>query len=141
VSYLLDTNVISEWTKPRPKPSVVVWLGAANEDDVFMSVVSFAELRRGVELLPEGARRERLATWIDHDLAGRFHGRVLNVDRNLADMWGDVMAHGQREGRPLSAMDGFFAATAKLHDLTLVTRNAAHFEVLPIRIYNPWEVD
>ncbi|HXM58764.1 MAG TPA: type II toxin-antitoxin system VapC family toxin [Candidatus Dormibacteraeota bacterium] len=141
MSYLLDTNVISEWTRPRPKPSVVAWLAAANEDDVFLSVVTFAELRRGVELLRDGVRRERLASWIDHDLAGRFHGRVLNVDRILADVWGDVMARSQRDGRPLSAMDGFLAATATLHDLTLVTRNARDFEVLPIRLYNPWEVD
>src|ERR1700716_2731093 len=68
VSFLLDTNVVSEWAKPRPEPGVVAWLAATDEDEVFMSVVSFAELNRGVGLMPVGQRRNRLLDWIAYDL-------------------------------------------------------------------------
>lgn len=141
MSFLLDTNVVSEWAKPRPEPTVVTWLAAVDEDEVFMSVISFAELRRGVELLPAGERRERLASWIAEDLTARFHGRVLDVDRRVADAWGRIMSHGQRVGRVLGAMDAFFAATAESHDLTLVTRNVKDFERLGLPLHNPWAAD
>ena len=137
--YLLDTNVVCEWAKPRPEPKVVAWFDAVDEDEVFLSVISFAELRRGVELLPAGQRREDLATWIAGDLSERFHGRVLDVDRHAAETWGRVMARGQRSGRSLTAMDGFFAATAESRDLTLVTRNVKDFEGLGVAILDPWQ--
>lgn len=139
MSFLLDTNVVSEWARPRPEPRVVEWMAGVDEDEVFMSVVSFAELRRGVELMPDGERRRRLATWISEDLSARFHGRVIGVDRRIADAWGELMARSTRVGRPLAAIDGFFAAAASCHDLTLVTRNVKDFESLDLRLYNPWE--
>jgi toxin FitB len=138
VSFLLDTNVLSEWVKPHPKPGVVAWLAAVDEDEVFMSVISFAELRRGVELLPAGHRRERLANWIADDLTARLHGRVLDVDWRVADAWGQIMSRSQRAGRVLGAMDAFFAATAESHDLTLVTRNTRHFDDLGLALHDPW---
>ena len=141
MSYLLDTNVLSEWVKQRPEPTVVAWLEAVDEDDVFLSVISFAELRRGVELLPAGRRREDLATWIAEDLTERFHDRVLHVDRHVADAWGRVMARSQRSGRSLTAMDAFFAATAASRDLTLATRNVKDFEGLGVPILDPWHTE
>jgi toxin FitB len=138
VSFLLDTNVLSEWVKPRPDPGVVAWLATVDEDEVFMSVISFAELRRGVEVMPAGHRRERLANWIADDLTARFHGRVLDVDRRVADAWGPIMSRSQRAGRVLGAMDGFFAATAESNDLTLVTRNTREFESLGLALHDPW---
>jgi predicted nucleic acid-binding protein len=140
VSWLLDTNVVSEWAKPRPEENVVAWLAAVDEDDVFMSVVSFAELRRGVELLGAGQRRERLTTWIAEDLTSRFDGRILDVDRRIADAWGRLMARSQRAGKVLTAMDAFFAATAESHDMTLVTRNTQDFANLGVPLHNPWGV-
>jgi predicted nucleic acid-binding protein len=139
VTFLLDTNVISEWVRPRPDENVVAWLAEVDEEQVFMSVVSFAELRRGVDLLPAGRRRSRLEGWIAEDLAARFHGRVLDVDRPVADTWGRIMARCQRAGRMLGSMDAFFAATAASHELTLVTRNVRDFESAGIPLCNPWE--
>lgn len=138
MSYLLDTNVLSEWVKPAPEANVVAWLEAVDEDDVFMSVVSFAELGRGVELLPPGRRRQDLAIWIAEDLTERFHGRVLDVDRRVADAWGHVMVRCQRSGRTPTPMDAFFAATAESHGLTLVTRNVRDFEGLNVPLLDPW---
>jgi len=139
MSFLLDTNVISEWVRPRPDTNVVAWLEEVDEEQVFLSVVSFAELRRGIELLPSGRRRDRLEDWVANDLRERFHGRVLDVDWQVADAWGRIMARGQLAGRRLGSMDGFFAATAEANQLALVTRNVRDFGGLGVPLHNPWE--
>jgi predicted nucleic acid-binding protein len=138
VNFLLDTNVVSEWTKPRPDAGVVTFLAAADEDRVFISVVTLAELRHGIELMPAGARRDRLDTWLTEQMPARFDSRVLSVDVATANAWGRIMARGRAGGRPVGAMDGFIAATAEQHDLTLVTRNVVDFDALGIRLVNPW---
>lgn len=138
MSFLLDTNVVSEWVKPRPDPNVAAWLASADEDDVFMSVASFAEIRRGLELMPRGGRHDRLAAWLAHDLPTRFQGRILDIDRQIAEAWGTLMARGQQRGITLGTMDAFFAATAASHGLTLVTRNVKDFEQVGIPLFNPW---
>jgi len=138
LNFLLDTNVVSEWTKPRPDPGVQAWLAAADEDRVFISVVTLAELRHGVERLPAGARRDRLDRWLTDQLPARFEARLLAIDAETAHGWGRVMARRQAAGRPVGTMDAFIAATAEHHDLTLVTRNVADFAGLGIRLVNPW---
>jgi hypothetical protein len=138
VNFLLDTNVVSEWTKPRPDAGVVTWLARADEDRVFISVITLAELRHGIERLPPGARYDRLDVWLVEQVPARFEARVLPIDAATANVWGRVMARGQAGGRPVGAMDAFIAATAEQHDLTLVTRNVADFDALGIRLVNPW---
>jgi predicted nucleic acid-binding protein len=136
--FLLDTNVVSEWTKPRPNAGVVKWLAQVEEDDVFVSVVTFAELRHGVERLPAGDRRRRLDEWLRNDLALRFEERIIGVDGAIADEWGRVIARREARGRPIGAMDALIAATAQIHDLILVTRNVADFRVTAKSVLNPW---
>jgi predicted nucleic acid-binding protein len=138
VSFLIDTNVVSEWVRPRPDPRVVAWFAEADEDRVFLSVVTLAELRRGVSRLAESHRRNRLDDWLRHELPLRFEGRILEIDAVVAAAWGDVMAEREQRGRPISAMDAFIAATARVYRLTLVTRNAADFEESVPEIVNPW---
>ncbi|MFI4988415.1 MAG: type II toxin-antitoxin system VapC family toxin [Alphaproteobacteria bacterium] len=138
MSFLLDTNVISEWVKPHPDPGVVAWLAEADEDRVFVSVVTLAEVRHGIELMAAGRRRDRLDAWLTDELPLRFEGRILAVDREIADAWGKVMARGRSAGRRMSAMDAFLAATAEVHDLTLVTHNISDFEISGQPIVNPW---
>ena len=138
MTYLLDTNLVSEWTKPRPDIGVVAWLAEADEDRLFISVITLAELRHGIERLPVGARRKRLDAWLNDELPTRFEGRTLPIDPETAQAWGRLMARAQATGRALGAMDGFIAATAERHDFTLVTRNVADFESLGIRLENPW---
>lgn len=139
MTYLLDTNVVSEWVKPHPHPRVVAWLHDVDEEQVFLSVATLAEIRRGIELLPSGKRRDSLASWLTGDLPSRFEGRVLDIDGPIAESWGKVMAYSQKTGRHVGAMDAFFAATAVVHRLTLVTRNIRDFEGLGIGLLNPWE--
>lgn len=139
MNYLLDTNVVSEWGKPAPDEGVVRWTAEADEDRLFLSVVALAELRRGMERLPVGPRRTRLGEWLDGELLPRFDERLLAIDAAVADTWGRVVARSEAAGRPIGAMDAFLAATAEVHDLTLVTRNSAHFAHLGRPVLNPWE--
>ncbi|HLY65115.1 MAG TPA: type II toxin-antitoxin system VapC family toxin [Chloroflexota bacterium] len=136
--FLLDTNVLSEWVKPLPDAGVVEWLEEVDEDRVRLSVASFAEVRHGIERMSPGSRRERLAIWLHDELPARFEGRLLDIDRAVAQWWGILMADARRAGRGLSVMDGFFAATAKHYDLTLVTRNVRDFQSAGIALLNPW---
>lgn len=141
MSFLLDTNVISESAKPRPDAGVLSWLATVSEDEVYLSVITLAELRHGVERMPAGARRSALDGWVTDALPARFANRLLPIDPATADQWGRTIARGQAAGRPLSAMDGFIAATAERHRLTLVTRNISDFEVTGVRLLNPWNGD
>jgi hypothetical protein len=138
VSFLLDTNVVSEWTKPHPNTGVIEWLEQVNEDDVFLSVVTFAELRHGIERLPAGARRKRLDDWLRSELPARFEGRIALVDGAVADEWGRLVARHETAGRPIHAMDALIAATAQVHSLTLVTRNVSDFKASLKSMLNPW---
>ena len=139
MNFLLDTNVLSEVQRPAPDLKVLGWLDAVDEDRVFISVVSIAELRRGVALMDAGRRRDALAAWLANDLPGRFAGRILPIDYAVAGQWGDLMAQSRRSGVALSVMDGFFAATALAKDLTLVTRNVRDFASFGLALLNPWD--
>jgi predicted nucleic acid-binding protein len=140
VNFLLDTNLVSEWIKPRPNPGVVGWLADVDEDRVFISVVTLAELRHGVERLGIGRRRKRLDEWIEDELIFRFDKRILPIDTATADAWGRIVAHREGLGRPIGTMDAFIAAAARVHKLTLATRNKADFELTVDAIVNPWSI-
>lgn len=116
----------------------MAWLAEADEDRVFISVVTLAELRRGIARLPQSHRRNRLDEWLQDDLPLRFEGRILPIDAAVAAAWGDIVAERERRGRPISAMDAFIAGTARVHHLTLVTRNGADFQGSVPEILNPW---
>jgi predicted nucleic acid-binding protein len=137
VNFLLDTNAVSEWVKARPNPGVIRWMESADEDRVFLSVISLAELRCGVERMPAGARRNRLEAWLRDELPLRFEGRILPVDDDVAGAWGRAVSRSEALGRPVRAMDAFLAATAEIHRLTLVTRNVSDFPMLK-SVVNPW---
>jgi len=138
MNFLLDTNVLSEPMKERPNSGVLSWLSQANEDEVFVSVVTITELRYGVERLATGKRRERLDGWLRNDLIARFAGRILPVDLRIADACGGLMARSESMGRPLEARDAFIAATAEVHGLILVTRNTSDFAPTVKAIVSPW---
>ena len=135
---LLDTNVLSEVTRPAPDARVLDWLDGLDEDRSFISVVSIAEIRRGVALMDEGRKREALAEWLARDLPQRFEQRILPVDEPVALAWGDLMGLAKRRGRGLSSMDGLIAATAIAQQLTLATRNTRNFEGFGIELFDPW---
>lgn len=138
MNFLLDTNVVSEWVKPRPNPGVVEWLATEDEDRQFLSVATLAELSYGVERLPGGRKRAQLQEWLETELTDRFEGRLVVIDEAVAATWGKLLANADAAGRPLGAMDGFLAATAVVHQMTLVTRNEMDFAAAGIKTCNPW---
>src|SRR5260221_13679522 len=111
--FLLDTNVLSEFKRRgEPNPLVKQWLEAADTASLYASVLTLAEIRFGVELLPPGKRRTQLEEWLHRDLPAWFGRRVLPVDTSIADRWGELRAQAQTKGRPLLVVDGLLAATA-----------------------------
>jgi predicted nucleic acid-binding protein len=138
MTFLLDTNAVSEWIKPRPNAGLVTWLAETEEDSVYLSVVTLAELRHGVAGLAAGRRRERLDHWLTHELPGRFEGRILPIEASIADQWGRLSAAAKAAGRPIHAMDAFLAATARVHNLTIVTRDLSAFDPIKVPAFSPW---
>lgn len=136
--FLLDTNVVSEWVKPQPNGGVVQWLENVDEDRVFLSVVTLTEIRYGIERMAKSKRRLRLEDWLSKELPLRFENRILPVDEIIADVSGRFAAWSEAAGRQLAAMDAFLAATAHIHQLTLVTRNQSDFEIVLQETLNPW---
>jgi toxin FitB len=139
VNFLLDTNIISESVRPRPDSGVMRWLAEADEDTLYLSVLSLAEISHGVDKIPEGPRKRALEEWLRESLPERFESRLLPVDREVSLSWGALMIRAARKGITLSVVDGFFAATGFVFGLTLVTRNVRRFERLEIQLLNPWK--
>ena len=137
--YLLDTCVVSEVTKKRPSKRVITWLEQQDEFSLFLSVITLGELQKGISKLPDGRKRRRLADWVERDLAGRFTGRVLNVDQEIATRWGDLSVAAERKGRRVPVLDGLLAATALTSGMVLATRNTRDVEPTGVAVFDPWE--
>jgi predicted nucleic acid-binding protein len=137
--FLLDTNCISELIRPQPDRRVMEWMDSANESALYLSVLTLGEIRRGVAILTQSARRTKLETWLEIDLKARFHGRILLIDEAVADRWGSLSAEMKRKGKPLPVIDGLLAATAIHHNLTIVSRNVSDFAPTRVPLLNPWE--
>ncbi len=141
MSYLIDTNVLSELRKKKPDPNVVKWFEHRARQSLYLSVLTLGEIRKGIEALndPIGSvRRQALIEWLEQDLPTFFLGRVLPVDASVADRWGRLQAQA---ARPLPAIDSLLAATALHRNLTLVTRNLKDFSGMKLSVINPWEGD
>jgi toxin FitB len=135
VSWLLDTNVISELARPAPNPVVAQWL-MAHEDELFLSVLTLGELQKGISSLVDSRRRRRLTSWLDREIRPWFAARLLPVDERVAVRWGRLQA---QVGQPLPAIDSLIAATALEHGLTLATRNTQDMARMGASLFNPWE--
>jgi toxin FitB len=98
-----------------------------------------AEIRLGIELLPQGRKRSRLRAWLDDDLAARFEGRIIDIDRAIAEAWAQIVAYGRARGARPPVLDAFLAATALVHVMTLVTRNERDLADLDVPVLNPWQ--
>ncbi len=138
MSFLLDTNVVSEWIKPGPNAGVMSWLAEVDEGQTCLSVVTITELIYGVERMKPGVRRRRLDAWLHQELLNRFDGRIMPVDLAVAAECGRLLARSQAAGRPIEARDAFIAATSEVYGLTLVTRNVSHFQFVVKSLFMPW---
>lgn len=147
VSYLIDTNVLSELRRKQPDAHVVAWFAGRAAQSLFLSVLTLGEIRKGIERLGierlgdvhvDAARRQSLGDWLEQELPTFFLGRLLSVDAGVADRWGRLQTHA---GRPLPAIDSLLAATALHHNLTLVTRNMKDFADMGVDLINPWSFE
>jgi toxin FitB len=138
LTYLVDTNVLSEALRPIPEPRVAAWLKSTDESRLFLSAITIAELRRGICTMPDGKRKHGLMAWLDDDICLRFKDRLLSVDVTVANFWGRMSASEKARGNNVGPMDVFIAATALVHDLTVATRNSRDFEPLGVPVFNPW---
>jgi predicted nucleic acid-binding protein len=138
VKFLLDTCLISELVKKNPDTKVAAWLDEQNEQNLFLSVLTFGELQKGVGKLPDGERKEALLSWIEHDLVERFHGRVLELDLETAMVWGRLQGEAELKGNKLPVMDSLIAASAIANGFVVVTRNVKDLERCRARVFNPW---
>ena len=136
MSYLIDTNVLSELRRPRASPRVVRWFSEQPASTLHLSVLTLGEIRKGIETMATSARRQMLLDWLEQELPRFFAGRILTIDSRVADQWGRLLALA---ARPLPAIDSLLAATAISHDLTLVTRNVADFNLPSLKVVNPWD--
>ncbi len=138
IGFLLDTNVPSELTNERPDPRVEAWLEDADDEQLYLSVITIGEVMEGLTAMPVGKRRSGIQLWIEDVLRPWFAGRILPIDEAAAERWGILAGQRSLQGRPLGVADGLIAATALQHDLTVVTRNVKDFDGLGVTVFNPW---
>jgi predicted nucleic acid-binding protein len=130
--YLLDTNIISNVTKPDPSKVLLKWMSAQADGDLFISSLTVAEIRRGILDKPRGKKRERLEAWFagPEGPQSLFRGRVLSFDENAALLWARLMSDGRAAGKPRSDLDMIVAAVAEANGCVIVTDNEQHFSGL-----------
>ena len=136
--FLIDTNVMSEVTRPRPDVNVINWLAATDEERTYLSVATIAEISSGIDGMPVGTKRKRLDDWLHDELIPRFDNRILIADEALAIVWGRTVRRSRQGGHQIEVMDALIGATAELHNLTIITRNVVHFSALSLPLFNPW---
>ena len=135
--YLLDTNILSNLVKPQPSASLMEWMAAQPDEDLFISALTVAEIRRGILEKPRGRKRDALEAWFagPEGPQALFAGRVLAFDNKAALIWARLMAEGRAAGRPRSALDMIIAAVAGANDCVVVTDNERDF--VGLQIFNP----
>jgi len=139
MAWLLDTNILSEIRRLRPEPKVLAFIAGNPLDDLYISSVTLAELRFGIELLSEGARREELENWPTVTIRPMFARRVLPVTEDIMFRWRVLLQEGRKTGHTFSQPNLIIAATGFHHGLTVVTRDRSDFDKARAQVLNPWE--
>ncbi len=136
MSFLVDTDVLSESAKPKPDAGVMAWL-RENERELYVSTITIGELRRGIERLPESARKTKLRHWLQ-SLCDCMQGRVLSFSTSSAHVWGQLKAKWDAAGLVVPTLDSQIAAIAIRHGLTVVTRNTGDYSRTGVKVLNPF---
>lgn len=137
--WLLDTDVISELRKPRPEPKVMGFIARQSLDNLFVSEVTFAEIRFGIERMTSPARRAEIKDWLSNKLRPTFGGNMLPITEDVILKWRLMVEEGRKAGYTFAQPDLFIAATALHHGLTVVTRNVDDYRMARVLVLNPWK--
>jgi toxin FitB len=137
--WLLDANVLSELRRPRPDAKVIKFIAAQNLETLYVSAVTFSEIRFGIEMVSDVHKREILLDWLTHKVRPMFEGRVLPISEDVMFKWRLLVEEGRKQGHTFSQPDLVIAATALHHHLTIVTRNTTDFEITKVSLFNPWK--
>jgi predicted nucleic acid-binding protein len=135
---LLDTCILSELYKPRPLEAVKNALDAIDDNNLYLSVITIGEIKKGIELLPISKRKSDLENWFNH-IEKNYCQKILSIDAETANIWGEITAKAKNQGFSLAIADGLIAATAIRHGLHLMTRNVKDFDFTSVLLLNPWE--
>lgn len=138
MNYLLDTSLISELVKPTPNKAVLKWVEGHPEQTMFLSVLTLGEIQKGVAKLARSKRKALLQEWVNNDLPRRFSGRVLDITGDVAILWGKLQGEAEMKGLKMPVIDSLIAATGKLHNLIVVTRNGTDIAQSGVEVFNPW---
>lgn len=136
--WLLDTNIISELRRPKPEPKVTEFIRSQPLEGLFVSIVTFAEIRFGIELLPDATRRSDLNDWLAHKVRPMFEQRVLAISEEVMFKWRLLVEDGRKAGHTFSQPDLIIAATAQHHGLTVVSRDTREYVAARVVVFNPW---
>jgi predicted nucleic acid-binding protein len=136
--WLLDTNILSELRRPKPEPKVLEFVGGQPLDLLYVSAVTFAEIRFGIELVADARRRAELNDWLAHKVRPMFEQRVLPVSEDVMFKWRLLVEDGRKVGHTFSQPDLIIAATALHHGLTVVTRDISDYQKARAPVFNPW---
>ena len=136
--WLLDTNVLSELRRPRPEKKVLAFIAAQPLDLLYISAVTLSEIRFGIELVPDAARRSDLTDWLTHKVRPMFERRVLPISEDLMFKWRLLVEEGRKAGHTFSQPDLIIAATGQHHGLTVVSRDTTEFVKARVPVLNPW---
>jgi toxin FitB len=138
--WLLDTNILSELRRPRPEPKVLRFIAAQPLDLLYVSAVTFAEIRFGIELVADATRRAELHDWLTHKVRPMFEERVLAVSEDITFKWRLLVEEGRKAGHTFSQPDLIIAATALHYDLTVVSRDTSDYKKARVPVINPWDI-
>ncbi len=138
MKYLLDTCVISELIKPQPNENVVSWMQSKDENSLFLSVLTFGEIEKGIEKATDATRKKRLKLWVEEDLKNRFDGRIIPIDLNISVRWGNIQASSELLEKAMPSIDGLIAVSGLVHNCIVVTRNISDMRQSSAELLNPW---
>ena len=139
MAYLLDTCAISEMVAVKPNQNVLDWFEHQPESMLYLSVITWGEIQKGIYQLPTGKRRLRLEAWFFDELFPAFQGRIINIDEKLIATWAKMLAGFKTRGINRPSFESLIEATALQHNMILVTRNERNFRDSEVSVYNPWD--
>ena len=139
MNYLLDTCILSELIRESPDQRVIDWISEIPESSMFVSVLTFGEIHKGIGKLPESKKKDKLHKWVNSDLRERFKNRILDIDLPTATVWGEIQGGAEKIGRPMPSIDGLIAASGIENDLVVVTRNTKDMQQSGVTLTNPWD--